>query len=78
MFGPALDKTDHPELRKAAQDAFAVLDSETGRAGGGHTQAIGAWAFVHGLAHLILDKQIRRNDPAIAELLGARQPFTRA
>lgn len=69
MFGPDLDKSAHLELQKAAQQAFAVLRSETGKAGrSGHTEAIGAWAFVHGLAHLIIDKQIKRSDPAIAEL----------
>jgi AcrR family transcriptional regulator len=70
MFGPDLDKSLYPELEKTSQSAFAVLTNETAAQGrGGHTRAIGAWAFVHGLAHLILDKQIRRNDPAIAALL---------
>ena len=67
MFGPDLDKPAFPALQKAAHSAFAVLTDATAK--GGHTRAIGAWAFVHGLAHLILDKQIRRNDPAIAALL---------
>jgi AcrR family transcriptional regulator len=73
MFGPDLDKAAHPELRQASQDAFAVLTDTTAKPGrAGHVEAIGAWAFVHGLAHLILDKQIRRNDPAIAALFARR------
>jgi hypothetical protein len=37
---------------------------------GRRAEAISAWAFVHGLAHLVLDKQIEPDDPAITELLG--------
>src|SRR6185295_3401218 len=70
MFGPVLDRSEHPELKTAADAAFAVLTGETartaGKGGSGHTEAIGAWAFVHGLAHLIIDKQIKRTDPAVA------------
>ena len=71
MFGPELDRTAHPELKAAADAAFAVLTGETARfvaKGSGHTEAIAAWAFVHGLAHLIIDKQIKPSDPAIAAL----------
>lgn len=70
MFGPELDKAEHPELQQAAHAAFAVLRSETHGAKG-HADAIAAWAFVHGLAHLIIDKQIKPSDPAIAALLDA-------
>ena len=67
MFGPDLDKVEHPELAKAAKDAFAVLLAESGKGGGSReTDAIAAWAFVHGLAHLIIDKQIKRSNAAIA------------
>jgi AcrR family transcriptional regulator len=72
MFGPELDKASHPELHKAAQQAYAVLKGQTASS----AAAVGAWAFVHGLAHLIIDKQIKRSDPAIAELLD--QGVTRA
>jgi AcrR family transcriptional regulator len=72
MFGAELDKVKHPELRAAAADAFSVLTDTLSRSGSaGHAAAISAWAFVHGLAHLVLDKQIKLNDPAIADLLGA-------
>lgn len=69
MFGPDLDKSAHPELSAAAKAAFAVLRGETAKSAGrgsGYAKAIGAWAFVHGLAHLIIDKQIKPSDPAIA------------
>ena len=73
MFGAELDKAQHPELRAAADEAFSVLTGTLARAGrAGHADAINAWAFVHGLAHLVLDKQIKPNDPAIAELMGQK------
>ena len=79
MFGAELDKTTHPELRAAADKSFSVLTGTLAKAGrAGHADAIRAWAFVHGLAHLVLDKQIKANDPAIAALLGgepAARPF---
>ena len=71
MFGPDLDKSAYPELKAAANAAFAVLRGETAKSAGrgsGYAEAIGAWAFVHGLAHLIIDKQIKPSDPAIAAL----------
>ncbi|MBI1213090.1 MAG: TetR family transcriptional regulator [Alphaproteobacteria bacterium] len=71
MFGAELDRREHAELRAAADNAFAVLTgtlSRTGRTG--QADAINAWAFVHGLAHLVLDKQIKPNDPAVVDLLG--------
>ena len=73
MFGPELDRTAHPELKDAADAAFAVLTGETARSaakGAAYKEAIAAWAFVHGLAHLIIDKQIKRSDPVIADLFG--------
>jgi AcrR family transcriptional regulator len=71
MFGAELDKAQHPELRAAADAAFSVLTGTIGQGGrAGHSAAISAWAFVHGLAHLVLDKQIKPNDPAIVALLG--------
>jgi AcrR family transcriptional regulator len=73
MFGAELDKSQHDELRAAADGAFSILTSTLSRSGkSGHADAINAWAFVHGLAHLVLDKQIKPNDPAIAELIGKK------
>ena len=73
MFGAELDKSDHPELRAASDAAFSILTGTLARSGKtGHADAINAWAFVHGLAHLVLDKQIKPTDPAIAELMGKK------
>ena len=70
MFGADLDKTQHPELRAAADKSFAVLTGTLGRSGrAGHADAINAWAFVHGLAHLVIDKQIKPTDPVVLKLL---------
>jgi AcrR family transcriptional regulator len=72
MFGAELDKSEHAELRAAADEAFAVLTDTLTRAGkANRADAINAWAFVHGLAHLVLDKQIKASDPAVADLLGS-------
>jgi AcrR family transcriptional regulator len=71
MFGAELDKSQHPELRAAADDAFSILTDTVSRAGkSGHADAINAWAFVHGLAHLVLDKQIKASDPVITDFIG--------
>jgi AcrR family transcriptional regulator len=73
MFGADLDKAGHDELRAAADGAFSVVTNALSRSGKtGHADAIRAWAFVHGLAHLVLDRQIKPNDPAIAELMGKK------
>jgi len=69
MFGPGLRKSAHAELRDAARAAFDVLRDVVASAGippGPRARhgAIGAWALVHGLAHLTADGQI-------AEDLGA-------
>lgn len=74
MFGAELEKAQHPELRAASEKSFSVLTATVAKAGrAGHADATRAWAFVHGLAHLVLDKQIKPNDPAIADLLGERR-----
>lgn len=61
MFGPELDMGSFPELQRVAGRSFetlqraidAVAPEETRRAA-----AVGAWALVHGLSHLIADKQL--------------------
>lgn len=64
MFGPGLRKGAHPELHAAARSAFEALRSAA-TAGGpppGSSDArhgvVGAWALVHGLAHLLADDQL--------------------
>ncbi len=60
MFGSEIpDKAAHPELRWAAEDAFAVLAGEMPAGPDGSDAAIAAWSFVHGLATLLIDGQIR-------------------
>lgn len=66
MFGPGLAKAAHPELREAslaAMEALRGAAAEAGPASGPRARhgAIGAWALVHGLAHLIADGQLARD-----------------
>ena len=69
MFGPPLAAAaPDSELATAARDGYAVL-AETLRPGApasagrsrsdGPDEAIGAWALVHGLATLLIDRQLR-------------------
>ncbi|MGH6830872.1 MAG: TetR/AcrR family transcriptional regulator [Methylocella sp.] len=61
MFGPELEKDAFPALKTVAGRSFealrqaieAVAPEEMRRAA-----AIGAWALVHGLSHLIADRQL--------------------
>jgi AcrR family transcriptional regulator len=70
MFGPLLARAPaHPVLLAAANAAFADLNARTGSRDG----ALRAWALVHGLAHLLLDRAIPGGeDPEalVARLLG--------
>jgi AcrR family transcriptional regulator len=52
MFGGHVRGTNHPALAEAAKGAYALLTAEAG------PSAVKAWALVHGLAHLLLDRQI--------------------
>jgi AcrR family transcriptional regulator len=74
MFGSGLDRQSHPDLAQAAQDAFGVLQRATLNRGSPSPRdaALGAWALVHGLAHLIVDNQLTqdlREDAAGGQLL---------
>jgi AcrR family transcriptional regulator len=53
---PLLNQAD-PELRKAADAAFATLQSAVPESGQGkqNANAVAAWALVHGYARLMLD-----------------------
>jgi AcrR family transcriptional regulator len=74
MFGGDVGKDAHPDLRRAAGEAFALL-REAGAQGGSDAPreaALGAWALVHGLAHLVVDDQLSddlREDAADGRLL---------
>lgn len=61
MFGPEIRKDQYPELREAGGRALGVLERAiAARRGGADAWAatIGAWALVHGLAHLLADRQL--------------------
>jgi AcrR family transcriptional regulator len=86
MFGSGLDRKLHPELEQAAQDAFEVLQRATVDRGSPSPReaALGAWALVHGLSHLIVDNQLAQDLQAdatsgrllerIAEVYGLSTP----
>jgi len=69
MFGPPFAAPDgHPELAAASRECFAVIENAIrarlgGPSGAGataqraHPAAMGAWAMVHGLAMLLLDRR---------------------
>ena len=67
MFGGVVETAAHPDLAEASSAAFGALRSvvaESGPAAGTDREALRAWALVHGLAHLVADRQI---DAARAE-----------
>lgn len=71
MFSSELGKFEDPELRRAADAAYASLAVAAARedpdAPG--EAAIGAWAFVHGLSMLLLDGQLLGVTPETADPL---------
>jgi AcrR family transcriptional regulator len=68
MFSSELGKFEDPDLRKAADASYASLALTAAKldpdAPG--EAAISAWAFVHGLATLLLDNQLLGVTPATA------------
>lgn len=65
MFSPLMARREHyPELRAAADEAFAQLrrgvESRAPEGEGVEAAAIAAWSLVHGLSHLILDGVLPR------------------
>jgi AcrR family transcriptional regulator len=74
MFGPQLRHERHPALREAAQHTYNALVSAF-RADGAiadpEKAAAAAWSLVHGLAHLILDGQLKNDTGFIREVIGA-------
>ncbi|KTS38377.1 hypothetical protein NS228_10835 [Methylobacterium indicum] len=67
MFGGVVEKAAHPDLAEASGAAFGALRNvvaERDTLGGAEREALRAWALVHGLAHLVADRQI---DAARAE-----------
>ncbi|WP_162596193.1 TetR/AcrR family transcriptional regulator [Methylobacterium sp. 17Sr1-1] len=67
MFGGVIERAGHPDLAEAAAAAFGALRSvvaEREPSDRAEREALRAWALVHGLAHLVADRQI---DAAQAE-----------
>lgn len=67
MFGPDIaDRVVYPALHEAAQGTFALLtkaiaagqQARVVRSGDPHTLALIAWAQVHGLATLLVDRRV--------------------
>jgi hypothetical protein len=69
MFSAGLDMGRHPELRAAADAAYAPLARAAAREDSIAPEevAVAAWAFVHGLSMLLLDNQILGASPANSE-----------
>lgn len=61
MFGPELKMDGFPELKTVAERSFKALQHAIDTVAPEpvrHAAAIGAWALVHGLSHLIADNQL--------------------
>ncbi|WP_439815980.1 TetR/AcrR family transcriptional regulator [Zavarzinia sp. CC-PAN008] len=62
MFGSEIDKTAYQGLAEAASESFQQLLNGVLREGApapGLVEALNTWAYVHGLAHLVLDGQLK-------------------
>jgi AcrR family transcriptional regulator len=65
MFTGALDKSDNAELLGASRASFVALRLKAGA--GDDRAAVSAWAFVHGLATLLMEGQL----PSLVALDGS-------
>jgi AcrR family transcriptional regulator len=78
MFSRQIDKQGNVELHAAAQEAYASLATAAARedATAAAETAVTSWAFVHGLAMLLLDDQIlgvsRENRDGLVRSLAGR------
>lgn len=65
MFSDEIQKSEYPELREIAESGFQSLQEHvmalnpTLHAGGA---TITVWGLVHGIAHLILDNQLKHDE----------------
>lgn len=71
MFSPTVHKQANPVLRQAAVDAYASLAKAAAREvpEAPSEGAVIAWAFVHGLAMLLLDDQLLGVSPQNSDSL---------
>lgn len=59
MFGGEIEKSAFSALANAALAAYAILEGAVEAEGGRDpSEALRAWAMVHGLAHLVVERQI--------------------
>jgi AcrR family transcriptional regulator len=73
MFGPAgADPARDTELATAARASFAALETTMDGAGIGGDRAdhLAAWALVHGIATLLIDKRLAIPDAALDATIG--------
>lgn len=64
MFGHAVSAiSKHPDLEAAALQSFEQLTRLIARGGGDRLAAIRAWALVHGLADLLIERMIPGEEP---------------
>lgn len=71
MFGPEPDKNGFPALKTVAERGFEALRQAVDAVApepSRRAAAIGAWALVHGLSHLIADRQLPQDLLAEDEL----------
>jgi len=86
MFGPEIaDKAAHPALKEAAKQAFGLLvsvitDARRGgqvRGSGVEEMTVAAWALVHGLSALLIDRQLERHGHSAREVETLARRVTR-
>lgn len=58
MFSPELDRKKPQLLNEAAQRAFELLQNQTGGLSEDRSGTLAAWAMVHGLSQLLIDRLI--------------------
>ncbi len=82
MFGGFADKSRFQGLTEASDRLFAVLEDRVSKGEGRQraARAIGCWAFVHGLAMLAIDDQLRLHLPGAddADLVEILRPLMSA
>ena len=80
MFGAFPDKQRYDGLVEAGDRLFALLDEALAPATADQSaRAIGCWAFVHGLAMLALDDQLKMHLPGDDDvsLMAVVEPFAK-
>lgn len=74
MFSPELDRKKPQQLNDAAADAFGLLQGKAGAISHQHSGSLAAWAMVHGLSQILIDRLLVDNllEPGqLPELIGS-------